>query len=473
MSSSRWCLVSRFGLHSLLFLVVVSVFIARSSSLFWFFDGSWQLDMMRSQAVWGGGPSVWNYDPVRGLFNFFPTGDYSASPVVFLAHKLVDSANLPAAIFIGYALLISALFFLACISLRISLGIGALSTLVALSFATPLVWRSPTLIFPLFILAPHIFECSIAFAVVVLSFALLSAEAKPRVMTVSLGFLATVWLLYFLYIMPQFSLLLLPPLVFALSILTLLSHSKGEFVAKILLLSAIVLGTVLSGSAGFATNLASSTSTAFFWSEMPVYDGGLVLSSMLYQFGRFPFGALLSIASGLGSACLWWTWRKKVRTDTRAQLCAVNTLLTIGMWMIFPTIWVFNSFVLKVPFIYSVRLIYFEYVFYLFTSFFASYSLVFIISFISKIVVRRHGKTEHVADIACILIALVILGKFIQSPRLQGANAYPYPPQPSAITVLLGSEIGVAPGARFRGRVATISNDEAQSRRFGWEELDT
>ena len=470
MPSPRSYLMSRLALYFLACLVVVGVFIARSHSLFWFFDGSWQLDMMRSQAVWGGGPSVWNYDPVRGLFNFFPTGDYSASPVVFLANKLVHSANVPVAIFIGYASLVFALSCIACISLQISLGIGVLSTLVTLSFATPLVWRWPTLIFPMFILAPHIFECSIAFAFLVLSFALLSTDAMPRVMTVPLCLLATVWSLYFLFIMPQFSLLLLPPLMFALSILTILSHSKGELLAKLLLLSAVGLGAFLSGAVGFAVNLAGSTSTAFFWSEMPVYDGGLLLSSMLYQFARFPFGALLSVASGLGSACLWWMWRKKLRSDARVQLCAVNTLLTSGMWILFPAIWVFNSFVLKVPFIYSVRLIYFEYVFYLFTSFFASCSLVFIISFLSKIVVRRHYKIEHIAHIICILVILVILGDFIQNPRLEGANAYPYPPQPSAITTLLRSEIGVSPDTRFRGRVATISNDQGQSRQFGWED---
>ena len=269
MPSPRSYLMSRLALYFLACLVVVGVFIARSHSLFWFFDGSWQLDMMRSQAVWGGGPSVWNYDPVRGLFNFFPTGDYSASPVVFLANKLVHSANVPVAIFIGYASLVFALSCIACISLQISLGIGVLSTLVTLSFATPLVWRWPTLIFPMFILAPHIFECSIAFAFLVLSFALLSTDAMPRVMTVPLCLLATVWSLYFLFIMPQFSLLLLPPLMFALSILTILSHSKGELLAKLLLLSAVGLGHFYRVPSGLRSILPAAPQPHSFGQRCP------------------------------------------------------------------------------------------------------------------------------------------------------------------------------------------------------------
>jgi hypothetical protein len=462
--------VLRFGFYFLILLIVVGIFIARSGSLFWFFDGSWQLDMMRSQGVWSGGPGVWNYDPLRGLFNFYPTGDYGASPVVFLARKFADATNLTVVIFIGYALLICALHSLACISLRIPFVIGILSTLVALMFATPLLWRSPTLIFPVFILAPHFFECSIAFAFLVLTFALLATETMPRIVTLVLAVSATAWLLYFLLIMLQFSLLLLPPAVVALAILAILSRSRPELLSKLALLVVIISSAVFSGIIEFSINLASTTSSAFFWQEMPVYDGGLLLSSMLYQATRFPLGALLSVTSGVGSACILWKQRERLRSDVRIQLCAVNAFLTVGMWLLFPAAWTFNAFVFKVPFIYSVRLIYFEYVFYLFTCFFAAYSVVLIISLFFKIVARRRFTIEQVAYGVCVLAVCVILGNFIQDPSLEGSNAYPYPPRPTAITSLLNSEIGISPGKPFRGRAATISNDQRQSREFGWED---
>src|ERR1700722_7932898 len=320
MSQPRSYVVLRLGFYFLIFLIVVGIFIARAHSLFWFFDGSWQLDMMRSQGVWGGGPGVWNYDPLRGLFNFYPTGDYSASPVVFLAGKFADAANMTVAIFIGYALLICALHSFACISLRIPFVIGILSTLVSLMFATPLVWRSPTLIFPVFILAPHFLECSIAFAFLVLTVALLASEIIPRVVTVLLAVSATAWALYFLLIMPQFSLLFLPPSVIAVVILASLSRSKSELLSKLALLVVIISSAAFSGLIEFSLNLAGTTSTAFFWQEMPVYDGGLSLSSMLYNVSRFPLGALLSLTSGVGSACIFWKCRAQLRSDVRIQL---------------------------------------------------------------------------------------------------------------------------------------------------------
>lgn len=452
-------------------LVAAVVLGSRRHLLFWFFDGAWLLDLLRSQKDWALSAD-WTYDPVRGPFGLFPIGQFTRSPIFWLVDLVFKPAINPAPLFVAYALSIAALMQLAARMLRLSVMVGALASWIVLALAMPFFWGSGgTLMVPIFILTPENFESSLIFAGCLLGFASLG---HPRLrLPLTICAIAGAALVYELDLMPPLSSLILPPVAAAALLLTGLSRTRREFLVKLAVIGVVAAGVAGTGAIGFTAALALNSPAAFFAKELPPYQGGLLWSSMLFQWERYGLGSFVTLASGLGGMAVAIVNWRKLRSAIAIQLALVVALLNLGMWLIWPLLIGIDSFVYPLPFIATLRLLYFEIVFFYATAFMAAFTIAYVagrlVAWAAARMARPLDGLAPAATALTILVIVLVAISYARNPTFDGYNPYRYPPRPTAITAVLGREIAIAPGQPFRGRVATLSDRGPGRDRVDWD----
>ena len=273
-------------------------------------------------------------------------------------------------------------------------------------------------------------------------------------------------------LVPQAIVVLLPPLLVAFALLTVLSHSRREFLLKSSALVWVGAILVLAGVFQYAAALVSFNPAAFFLSEIPPYRSGLALASIIYAWQRYPVGALLSLVSGFGSTALVLIRYRELKSSPLVQCAAVTATLTIGIWAAGPFLRLVDAYLFGLPVVYTLRLLYFE-----FPILPATTLTVAAIAIAAAAAIRRGlGRETGGAFVATsahawiLGIAGLVAVRFAIDGPLKGYNPY-LATRDTEITRILRRETALIPGALFKGRVATIVTNERQGTGVSWDRM--
>jgi hypothetical protein len=458
--------------HLLLFLGIVGwVLAARPHMLFWYVDGGVLLDILRSQSTWLGTHFGLTIDPIRGPFNFFSAGNYRMLPL-FLLHDLVLGSDVqPVWIYMGYMAATSVSLVAAACLLGLSPLVGILAAWIMAVISLPLFWGQGMLTFPMFIVAPQYFEWGLAFVWSVLGFVFLRNATWTLAALISSAI--GIYLLYLFVLVPPTIAVLLPPLLAAYALLTVLSRDRREFMLKLFALTWVGAILIAGGVFQFATALASFNPAAFFLSEIPRYQSDLASASIIYAWERYPVGALLSLVCGIGSAVMVLLRHREVRTSLLVQCAAVTMTLTIGVWAVGPILRLVDASFFKLPFIYTLRLLYWEFPFLPATTLAAAAVAVAAEGVTGRWIGRwtRVGAAIAASPHSLILaIAALVAVRFQIAGTLEGYNPYGRQ-RDTEITTILRREIALRPGSAFNGRVATMLTSGSHGAGLSWDAM--
>jgi len=253
---------------------------------------------------------------------------------------------------------------------------------------------------------------------------------------------------------------MLAPFLGAVVLANLLTASRAERLAKCAATAAMLAALYLSGAIEFAYGTIASGALSAFGSEIDAYQFGQWWSSIAHQYDRFPAGAILAAAGTL--VALAYT-RPSIRR-TEASGCRVAALMTAALGIFFLGAWTLIEQVSWLSHqLQSVRLFYFELALLPFYALFAAAGL----GRGLQLLTRRFSMGPLMADA---VVALIIIAAVV--PRMRSVRfTNPWPQRASAtpITALLNYEIGVEPGSRFRGRVATIFSPAGSTAPAQWD----
>jgi hypothetical protein len=424
----------------------------RRDALFWHLDGYSVRQSIEQQFRWLESSMALGLDPLRGPGTLFFPVNFRLLPVISIQQIAFAGQISRVLTYTGYAIEIMLVMCLLARHCGLSVRVGILAGLIIVLLTMPIVWtEQSTLMFPLFLLAPFLFDALAFGAAFFVAYGHVGRGSVTRSVGLSvLCFGITFWAMAS---MPM-PFPMLGPFLGAVVFAYLLTARGAERLAKCSAAVAIVAALYLSGAIEFAYGTVATGALGAFGSEIDNYQFGPWWSSMVHQYDRFPAGAVMA---SIGTLVALAHIRPSIRRTANTG-CRVAALLTGTLGVFFLVAW---SLIEQVEFLSRhlryVRLFYFEIVLLPFYALFAAVGL----GRGLQLLTRRLSKGQLVADT---VVALIIVGAVL--PRLRSARATnPWPQLAGAtpITVLLKDEIGVDPGSTFRGRVATIFSADSST----------
>ena len=385
-----------------------------------------------------------------------------------LQQLLLGPQIAPLWIYMGYLSVTAASLVAAAVLIGLSPAVGIFAAWIVAIFSMPLFWGMPT--FPMFIIAPQYFEWVLAFLWLTLGFLFLPNISS--LVSVMFGCAVGTYLAYLCVLIPQSIAVLLPPLGVACVLLTALSRGRREFLLKSLVLACTGAILVMAGVFQYAAAIASFNPAAFFLKEIPPYQSGLASASIIYAWQRYPAGAVLSVVSGIGATAYALIRRHALRTNPIAQCALVTATLTLGIWALGPALRLVDAYLLALPVIYTLRFLYFEFPILPATALTASAIAISAVSAAGGWVERQVGQPGLVISAHALILGVagLVLARFAVDGELAGYNPY-LPTRDTEITRILQREIALAPGSRFRGRVAAMVTSEAKAPGLNWDDM--
>jgi len=430
----------------------------RRDALFWHLDGYSVRQSIEEQFRWLEGSMALGLDPLRGPGTLFFPVNFRLLPVIWVQQVVFAGQISRVLTYAGYAIQTILVMWLLARHCGLAMRVGVLASLIVVLLAMPIVWtKQTTLMFPLFLLAPFLFDLlafGVAFFVAYGDIGRGSAARSVSLSVVCFGI--TFWAMA--SIPMPFPMLV--PFLGAVVLAYLLTAPGPERLAKCSATAAIVAALYLSGAIEFSYGTVASGALSAFGSEIDSYQFGPWWSSIAHQYDRFPAGAVTAaIGTLVALAYILPSLRRTANTG-----CKVAALVTAALGLFFLVAW---RLVEQVEFLSRhlryVRLFYFEIVLLPFYALFAAVGL----GRGLQLLTRRLSKGQLVADT---VVALIIVAAVV--PRLRSVRATnPWPQLAGAtpITVLLENEIGIEPGSTFRGRVATIFSPAEPNTPAHWD----
>ena len=455
---------SRVAWH-LLALGVIStyVFSIHRDALFFHLDGSHALQLIEAQHRWLPLSASLGLDPYRGPGNLFFPFNFRLLPVYAIQTALFDGHVGRVITFVLYNCQNFLLLCLLAGRLRLPSTVGILAGWGMALTSTPLIWTDQTtLLFPLYALAPHLFELT-TFAVVL--FVSFSDLGRVRPVWSWVRIAVCVFVVLWMAASSPLMVVCLAPFVVVLTSTAVMLANGRERVWKLGALGLAGSALWVTGAVAYVTGVLRAGPAAVFGSEIATYQSGLWWSSLIYQYDRFPAGTLLVIVSLLTAVVVA---ARAIRTRDRSPLvCASIThgVLTCGMMLGWPILE-------RLPVLHDqlrhMRLFYFELPLLPFYMLFSALAVAWTARWASMRTSPASGVVRHEDAWIVGVIALVVLPA---THDLRQNNPYRLPIEPTTITRYLQAHIGLNPGDVFRGRAVTLYPPASDRAVASWDSM--
>jgi hypothetical protein len=416
-------------------------------------DGAYVMTIVRQQALWGSGPLLaLTSNPLQSLGNVWFGLKTTLMPEYAL--PLIWTHGDPAPV--AYFTIFAAEAFLSAYLLGLCLGRGAGVAAVAgwVFVLTALPYFGLPKIYPILALSPQLTTIRLLLVLVFLLFGVVGRVGAGG----SVLCLAGAWVLvvYMCISQPTISVLELPIIIAAAAALILAAESTQERWMKIAGGVLVVTFLLALGLPQFLYGLYRYTAAYVFRAELLNARQSWYFVSIVFQGRSWGMaGPILYTLAAAGGGAFAAAGRGLARLFAITMLATMALLLAFGALTIFVNFWQGPSPVYFEIFLWP---------------FYAAYAVGFLHLLgvqlarlarrIAPVVINRSAPAgARIAGIVCLSCAgfpWILLGVYHPFDGLKERN-YPFPPQLTPIAKALQGEVGLRPGDRFRGRVATLT----------------
>jgi len=401
---------------------------------------------------------------LQGSFDtYFPANREYLVPNLVAMPFTGGNAN-RATTYLVYAGLLAMATYLLAIAVGIERGAAVVGGMLVPLLTMPVFVGGPPLLYPIYQLNPHIAQ-SVALMLLMLAcfWSLEQRKGASKVVTVFVPALLTVWASLSLI---SLTVLMVPPLAI-LGLASLFSRPERRWIVpRVASALLAILVPMALGMVRYIYGLSAYTAYAFFSSDFGQFRGNLTYASIIYLPG---LGALL-VAGGIAGALY-----ALIVGGRRLRTFAVGYLVLMGAFQVIAyatEVWI-TTYQGPAP-------IYFEIFLWPLSAMFCGYLGFAVIAAIARGATHLPGRGGSVVPGIILhagLAALTLYLVFSNFPALargpakacsDGSFAHL---RPTPITERLAAEIGLQPGALYRGSVASFTGFQNRPS-VNWIELN-